>query len=328
MNYIKRHWCGELSLAKSFWVNFVLITFVLGMVRILTHFLRNEAVIIAFRIEVLHFFACILLVYPWQIVGLWRACNARMINLNRWLVSRMIQLIIVISVITNLTVLILVSPLVLFYTKTAFFQNPEDFYTLQVINEGKVLFFEGRIVPGLSSDVKKVINKNPRLEAIILTTQGGKSKEGKRLANLISKNQFDTYVIDYCFSAGTYSFLAGKVRYIKKDAFVGFHQSGFPDYLSWGDLDKLLVEATEDDMEALCLSKGIKKEFIDQMKSVPHEEIWLPTVQVLLDAGVIHGVVDEDLKIVETFSLEDDQCRDRIKKNFIKDWAIKLYEPR
>lgn len=328
MNYIQRHWRGELSLAKSFWVNFVLLTFVFESLLIASIFVKNIDVILGFRIAVIYFSACVLLIYPWQTVGLWRSCNEHIMNKNRWFWVRITQIIIVLSVITNITVLVITSPLLLFYTKTAFFQNRADYYSLQVINEGKVLFFNGRIVPGLSSDVKKILNNNPQIEGIILTTQGGKREEGRRLANIISQYQLNTYVTDYCISAGTYGFLAGKERYITKDSFIGFHQGGFSSNpVIFGIDNKFLNDRVDDSQESFYLSKGINKEFVNKARLVPHEEIWLPTFKELLDAGVIHGLVDQDLQPIEDYSLEDDQYRVEMIKIMREYGIIKLYEP-
>lgn len=57
----------------------------------------------------------------------------------------------------------------------------------------------------------------------------------------------------------------------------------------------------------IFLQQGIKSEFLDKLFNTHHEDLWYPTVDEMLDAGVIHGIINpSDLLPVEYgFNAED-----------------------
>jgi len=75
VNYLQRHWRGELSLAVSFWVNVFLLN-VFG--RTLETWLTQSPPIqhpqTAARVTLVYVIAALAVIFPWQVVGLWRAC--------------------------------------------------------------------------------------------------------------------------------------------------------------------------------------------------------------------------------------------------------------
>jgi len=73
MGYFRKHWRGEFSLRVSFWVNFVLFNIILGLIALLNSkqlFTDNPVFIsrIAISLVAVQYF----MIFPWQIIGLWR----------------------------------------------------------------------------------------------------------------------------------------------------------------------------------------------------------------------------------------------------------------
>jgi hypothetical protein len=75
-SYIVHHWKGELSLTVAFWVNLVLLSAVLSALEQLftkTRFVEHPQA--GARIIIIYYIARLVIVYPWQVVGVWRACK-------------------------------------------------------------------------------------------------------------------------------------------------------------------------------------------------------------------------------------------------------------
>src|SRR5438874_2296082 len=66
-SYAARHWRGELSLARSYWCNLILLAFAIRFVCVILFATAPLAAIL--------FVAFWLIVIPWQLVGVWRAAK-------------------------------------------------------------------------------------------------------------------------------------------------------------------------------------------------------------------------------------------------------------
>ena len=76
MNYVRSHWRGELRLATAFWVN----VFFVGLLFCFVELWLEESPPIEHPVSyarcfVVYFAVAILLVYPRQIVGVWRSSS-------------------------------------------------------------------------------------------------------------------------------------------------------------------------------------------------------------------------------------------------------------
>lgn len=308
ISYIQRHWRGELSLAKSFWVNCVLLDIIMGVTEdvITTSFDTNG--IILLRIKTAIFLTKLLMIYPWQVVGLWRACIAYIKKYNRRFWAHTVQALILLSFVITIPSFVWWFPATRQAFHYAFLMDTADYYILKIEHEGSILSFDGEIILGVSNEFERMLKNNPQIEGVILTTPGGISEEGFRLAEVISRYKLNTYVTRDCLSAGTLGFIAGKQRYVTKLAILGFHQSDFrgDEKVLWGNVPEWLFtekyKEIAENKKILFLSQGVKEEFIEHMNSVSHEDIWYPSHKELLEAGVIHGIVDRDLQPINSSS--------------------------
>jgi ATP-dependent protease ClpP protease subunit len=325
INYIRRHWRGEFSLAKSFWVNNVLLNISIDFIGYVLLAVFSHSFIITTRIEFVGYFVEIFVILPWQMIGLWRSCIAHIKQYDRRIWARVAQVIIVLNVVMIVPTLVWTFPSIRQSFHYAFLMDAGDYYTMNIEHEGTILSLKCAIIPGLSNVVEKTLKDNPQIEGLILNTPGGYSEEGFRLAEVVSRYKLNTYVIYDCCSAGTLAFVAGKQRYVTKLAFLGFHQSGFnsSEMVLWGNVPEwLLIEKykeTKENIKSLFSSQGVKEEFIEHMNSVPHKDMWYPSQEELFEAGVIHGLVDMDLNLIEMLPEDANSLRDKFRLSDLED---------
>ena len=103
LNYIQKHWRGELSLGLSFWIN----NFLLKLALMLLSSLFLYSVIIEnpvtlARVVIIFYVFAFLIVYPWQIIGLWRSCNNHIEKSGKRFWARTSQVLVVLGLILSL----------------------------------------------------------------------------------------------------------------------------------------------------------------------------------------------------------------------------------
>jgi len=102
ISYIRKHWRGKLSLAVSFWINLFLLNIVLSFFWVLLGYgeiLKNP--VISAHVVIIYFVFCIVMVYPWQIIGLWRSCNNHIKKSGKRFWPRTAQVLVVLGIIED-----------------------------------------------------------------------------------------------------------------------------------------------------------------------------------------------------------------------------------
>jgi hypothetical protein len=108
--YIRRHWRGELPLAVSFWINVILIDLFLKSVEVLSAaFLHNPTT--GAHVTIIHNPFVIMILYPWQIMGLWRSCDRHIETTGKRFWARTAQVLVVLGFIATLSDLVSSWPL-------------------------------------------------------------------------------------------------------------------------------------------------------------------------------------------------------------------------
>ena len=105
-----------------------------------------------------------LIIFPWQIVGLFRATEKDYINRRNTIKMRSIQVLMVFSVLFTL-VYVLGSIQALIFNKEYIHMlakdNNQSEYTLKIEKEGQQLHIKGIFDFGITDSVRKIINNNP-----------------------------------------------------------------------------------------------------------------------------------------------------------------------
>jgi hypothetical protein len=327
MNYICKHWHGKLSLAVSFWINFVILNFV---IRLLWKFccynkIIENPVISARVIVVLGVFA-FLIVYPWQIIGLWRSCNNHIQKSGRYFWVRASQVLVVLGIILTLGNLNSFWPIYQHCFRIGF-EKDNDWgnYTLTLEKDNTLIHLQGGLGLGISKEVAHLLKKYPEVKGIVLDSYGGRIYEGRMLAKLISAYGLDTYSLKGCYSAATTAFIAGKNRFLGMGANIAFHQyradSKNIEAFAFVDMEK---EQARDLL--IFQQQGVQREFIEKLFNTPSDDLYYPTVDELLNAGVIHGIVNPSDVIPVEYQVNPNDFNEA----FLSDSAFKVirqYEP-
>jgi hypothetical protein len=177
-------------------------------------------------------------------------------------------------------------------------------YTITVLPEKTELLINGYVAFGLTDELRDRVRDLPKLWLIHLNSDGGWILEARKMKDLIKERQLSTYTEAGCNSACTIAFLAGKKRILHVNARMGFHQSEVPGLPSFFSQQEDKVDKQD------FLDAGIRQEFVRKAFSTPYDDMWFPSTDELVEAGVVthtfdgtqiidqrHGkVVDELLK--------------------------------
>lgn len=95
------------------------------------------------------------------------------------------------------------------------------------VNNEKTMAFKGPISPGAADALINILKKYPEIKKLTLSSQGGAVEDAYKIADYISKNNYDTWVPvrRMCLSACVPIFLSGKNKIM--DGQLGLHTGKF-----------------------------------------------------------------------------------------------------
>lgn len=284
-SYIVRHWRGELSLGKSYWLNGML----MGVfVAVLSTAVSRMDVAAHPRVYSLTVIVLLLLVTPllatWQWVGVWRSANHHVERGGKraWAVLAEVMVVVgVLSFAGSMAATYL--PASAQYWRILTDTDPMSHYEVRVIRDDTELEVRGPIGFGLTDRVREELDAHPTITLIHLNSPGGRVAEARALAKLIEDRGLSTYTATGCASACILPFMAGRQRLINGDARLGFHQYGFPGVRG---ADFSGQYATD---EAYLRTRGIAPNFVARAYATPNRSLWKPSLAELAAAHVITG---------------------------------------
>jgi len=293
MNYIRKHWKGEYSLGISFWFNFLFLIITYHYVERLIRLSFNNHPRAFILAAIIYLVISRLIIYPWQVIGLLRACGRHLLKHGHVIRVRTVQAVVILSLLgTLIHILESAQSLIIFKNRTdnkTEGQEPAN-YALSLIENGQFIHLEGSLDFGVTNDVAKILSNQSDVKGIILDSSGGIVYEGRGLFMLIKKHELDTYSFKNCSSACTIAFIGGSRRFLGENAKLGFHQYKL-------DSDKIQpfldIESEQGKDLFLYESQMIKGEFLNKIFKKPQHEIWFPTQSDLLAAGVVDRIVNE-----------------------------------
>lgn len=295
MDFIGKYWKGEYPLSLSFWVFFVLLTVAYLYLESMIQPTSFEHPRVFIGATVGYLVVTRLIIYPWQIVGLLRAVDKHYLTYERAIIRYGVQAIIVASLaLTAAHIIGAAQSLVIYKEKTAFEASEgKTDYSLSLANQGEALHLRGSLDIGITRALKKILDQQPQVRAVILDSDGGQIYEGRGLAMLFTERGLDTYSFSGCSSACSTAFIGGVNRYLGKNVKLGFHQYRMDSekilqFYKFYDLD---IEQKKD-LE-IYRAKNVNEEFLKRAFETPSGGMWYPDAQTLIDAGVIHAVVAE-----------------------------------
>ncbi len=281
-NYFVRHWHGDLSLGVSYWGNGFLVAFlfaiVVGIVAGVGQIASLRAVAILCIAMWLVWFALVV----WQIVGTWRSAGNHEARGGKKGWANAARFFLVIGclnliVTTGKTVI----PQIAEYWRILAGDTGFPAYEVRVLPSGNEVEFRGGLRAGSAKELERILKAVPQVKVLRINSVGGRIAEAQKMAKLVRERGLSTYTSEYCLSAATLVFVAGKERVVGEGAKLGFHSGSFP------GLDaEQLKQVNEESLQAMR-SAGVPEWFINQAFATSSADMWYPTLEELRRANVI-----------------------------------------
>jgi hypothetical protein len=298
MPYFLAHWRGKLPLSQALWVNMVGLLIIISYAEL---FVLSELVSGSSRlvgVTLASLFVTRAIIFPWQLIGLFRAIETDYMEHKNILKTRALQAFAILSVLFTLAYSLEVIQAAVYHKQQLEYHarpKTQVAYKLEVNldeNSGQPqLYISGDLEIGISNAVRAIIATQPNIKTVVLQSSGGQIYEGRGLARVFTEFGIDTYVYEECSSACATAYIGGKERYLGENGKLGFHQykmdaSAYSRFIPFYDLR---VEQERD--LALFKSRGIKQSFLDRMFDQPASQIWFPDSGTLRSVGVVHNMV-------------------------------------
>jgi hypothetical protein len=287
LSYLRDHFRGRLPLGRSFWINFVALAAVLHLAGATLHEAVSDGS--AFPARLAWFLAVNVVVYTWQVCGVWRALEQALIDYADSLWIRAAQAV----VLASLVVVFIQALEVVHLGHVHYLPPPERnrgddrAYVLELSADGSVVKLSGAIDFGITQDLKTLLEHRTSIRVVHLESGGGLVSEGRGLAQLIARSGLTTYSEIECSSACTLAYASGTERHLGPRARLGFHGYRLDSaYMS------LFMNPAEEMRKDLTLfrSRGIAAAFLERVFSTPSSDMWFPSHGDLLEAGVVHAI--------------------------------------
>jgi len=280
--YIFRHWHGRLTLARSFWVNWLLV----GVAVQCVDYVTARAVPWTGSLFLVVMWAILRWVgigvtMLWGTVGIWRSSVRENRATGRW-VGPLAASITAIAV-TGLFVFTIVDAWrdigSVWHASTI----PPDIgaHHLTLLAGGTAVEYSGGFDGGATEDLRYFLDTHPLVGTIYLDSPGGVADEGHGLRDLIHARGLSTAVSKTCASACAIAFVGGSKRMVSAGGKIGFHRPWATSPLH-GDIGKE-IETTKREM----LEAGVEAWFVDKAFSTPFTSMWWPTPIELRQAHVV-----------------------------------------
>jgi hypothetical protein len=280
-NYFVRHWNGELSLPVSYWANLVLIgnALWLGGPALIERALANATLQYIAGGLIFHMLTSVAL-WIWAIVGVWRSSNKHVSRGGSSAWAGIAKIAVAISI-AGMTAGLsqIYGPLIREVAPLAVGNDRLGPFTVTVVNGGRTILVQGALRQGAADEIGKVLDATPSATSLVLSSHGGRLFEAGRLAGMVRQRSLSTGVADFCESACTYVFLAGKERMATRDAKFGFHNPAFP--------VSDLFDSGREYQSRIYREAGLPNWFIEHVKRLSAEEMWYPDYYELFHARVV-----------------------------------------
>lgn len=290
-NFLLRHWRGELSLGVAYWiVNLLVFGAMLLLVQAVAALVGDDTSPGETLVVMIFFWAAVILVVTWQIVGLWRSASRherRRKSQNKtrfWAVMAKVMAVLGVLQVAGLLADVGVPQIAELYEMAIEGDPSLSDGEFKLLPGGTELSFGGGIKYGVAAEFERILKVAPDIRVLHLTSEGGRIQEAVELFRLVAERGLETYVSNECVSACTLVFAAGKRRWLADAARLGFHAAAFP-----GLTGEELREVNED-WAAHYREAGFDAAFVNRVLAVPPEEMWYPTADELLRAKVVTDI--------------------------------------
>ncbi|NNC47650.1 MAG: hypothetical protein HKO13_04365 [Sphingomonas sp.] len=301
--YLLDHWKGRHSLAKSYWLNLVIISNVVSVAgtAMLFGMAEGSSALSSIVVANYAFVAFAISVWFWGAIGTWKSADRNIERGGSTFWSRAAQVMIFLGGIATFNQ---VTPLLLDSPKYSEIVTGDEEIgekaEVSALEDGRI-YINGPLVDGVERDFEQVLASVEGPSILEVNSLGGRTLIAERIAAIVARENLDVNVWGECNSACTLILLSGQQRSMSNGSRVGFHRAALGEGTSTIDED-LNVE-----LSALYRRAGLPGTFVQRALSTPPGSMWYPEKVELFDAGVLNHVrpseVSSELqKAVDSFS--------------------------
>lgn len=280
--FLKKHFNGDYTLARSYWVNTFLISLFAPLLGLLLlpwlgeNFPARYGSAGFLLITVLG-----ILAWAWAVSGTWASANKHVARGGKRGWASAAKVMIVLGALRMYGDVGKMSGALTEHWRVAQGWQLGPEVSLQVRADGKSILLKGGINDGTAESLSKALDIAPSVNTVVLHSAGGWVRQGNMIAKVISERGLNTYVENECSSACTVAFLAGKSRSGEPNARLGFHS-----FRSIG-ADGASPEASDIALAQETYRRaGLSPAFIARVIATPHDKAWYPSHDELLAEGV------------------------------------------
>lgn len=284
--YLSRHWHGEMSLVRSYWVNNVLLAMPLAFV------LTGLMTWISVKGDSLQISAIVLLLgVPllisldvWCIVGGWRSAGNYLRSDGSLIWGWLARLSLALGAVQlGLSIVFGFLPSVGQYWSMARGIDPLGQAKFSFSADGRSLKLEGVIGMGDGERLRQLLDSEAAKEVkrVELVSPGGRVREAERMAAALKLHGHASRAVGTCASACTLVFLAGQPRHLTPTGELGFHRA------STGTYNPVFEELANQQLAKTYSELGLPQPMIDKTLRTPSRSMWFVPREELLSYSLI-----------------------------------------
>lgn len=288
-NYVLRHWHGDLSLPMSFWVNGLVLGFLVGIginlsIAAVIRHAGDQPVPWLLALSVI--WALVALIMIWQAVGIWRAAAAYAKSGGRFWggAAKVAALLVIVRLVYDCA--FIAAPQFVTVIEIALGDHRVGPHRIDLSADGDALAFSGGITFGVARELERVLDAAPGVRVVQLQSIGGRILEAQKISDLVRARGLTTFVPEECLSACTIVFLGGKERVLSPAGRLGFHQPAFVGIT--GAAQAAMVAQEEARLQRLGLSKA----FAERANLITSSGMWYPTHDELVQEKVVTRIAE------------------------------------
>jgi hypothetical protein len=283
-HFLVRHWLGELSLARSYWINIVAVNLILRLVAMLIY-AHAELVPLAIEpIFVIAVWSLFPVIVTWQVVGVARSASRYAQERNTTLYPALASIAVVALAGISLYSFLRSGVPQLMDSVESIRGDPQwSDPLITVLPKATEAEFSGIIKAKSASRLELFLIGHPALKYLHLDTGGGREREAIEMAAAIRKHGLSTYVGLKCESSGIVVFLAGRERVLRNNARIGLH--------AWRSIGYRGTEINELQAKIL-MDAGANTAFAEHAMNTPSNSMWYPSPEELVNQGLATRVTD------------------------------------
>ncbi|MEO6276799.1 hypothetical protein [Roseateles sp.] len=271
--YFKRHWRGEQSLARSYWLNSFLVATPLAMA--LTGLMswisvKGDSLQIN-AIVVLMGFPLLMALDVWCIVGAWRSATAYLRDYGSALWGWLARITLALGALQlAVSVLFGLLPSLGEFWQMARGIDPIGQAKFSFSADGRSLRLDGVIGMGDGERLRVLLASSAArdLKRVELSSPGGRVREAEHMASAMKEHRHEARAVGTCASACTLVFLAGNPRQLAPEGQLGFHRA------STGTYNPVFEELANQELAKTYRELGLPQTMIDTTLRTSSSNMW------------------------------------------------------